>query len=72
MWRIYEAHALHQQLTMNALAWLAVVLLAIWLAGVVFFKLVGFAIHLALIAAVLMLVAWAFGKFSGSGGGRTT
>lgn len=53
---------------MNALAWLAVVLIAIWLAGVVFFKLVGFAIHLALIAAVVLLIAWAVRKFTGARG----
>jgi hypothetical protein len=51
---------------MNALAWLAIVLIAIWLSGVVFFKVVGFAIHLTLIGAVLMLIAWAVGKFSGN------
>lgn len=53
---------------MNGLAWLALVLLAIWIAGVAFFKIVGFAIHLALVAAVLLLIAWAVRKMSGSGG----
>jgi hypothetical protein len=53
---------------MNALAWLALVLLAIWVAGVVFFKIVGFAIHLALVAAVLLLLAWVVRKMSGSSG----
>jgi Family of unknown function (DUF5670) len=56
---------------MNALAWLALVLLAIWVAGVAFFKIVGFAIHLALIAAVVLLIAWAVRKMSAPGGGRT-
>lgn len=51
---------------MNALAWLAVVLIAIWMAGVVFFKVVGFAIHLALLAALLLLAAWAYRKFTGA------
>jgi hypothetical protein len=55
---------------MNALGWLALVLIAIWLAGVVFFKVVGFAIHLALIAAVVMLIAWAVGKAKGASSGR--
>jgi hypothetical protein len=56
---------------MNALAWLAVVLIAIWVAGVVFFKVVGFAIHLALGAAVILLIAWAIRRFTGTSG-RTT
>jgi hypothetical protein len=55
---------------MNALGYLALVLIAIWVAGVVFFKVVGFAIHLALIAAVVMLVAWAVGRAKGAGSGR--
>ncbi|HEX2877567.1 MAG TPA: DUF5670 family protein [Polyangiaceae bacterium] len=57
---------------MNALAWLAVVLLAIWVSGVVFFKIVGFAIHLALIAAAVLLIAWAIRRFTGAGGGHTS
>jgi hypothetical protein len=57
---------------MNALAWLAVVLIAIWFAGVVFFKLVGFAIHLALIAAIVLLLAWAIRKFTGAGSGSAS
>lgn len=56
---------------MNALAWFALVLLAIWVAGVAFFKIVGFAIHLALIAAVILLIAWAVRRLSGPSGGRT-
>jgi hypothetical protein len=36
----------------------------------VFFKVVGFAIHLALIAAVVMLIAWAVGKAKGASSGR--
>ena len=56
---------------MNALAWFALILLAIWVAGVAFFKVVGFAIHLALIAAVVLLVAWVVRNMSGSSGGRT-
>jgi hypothetical protein len=54
---------------MNALGWLAVVLIIVWVTGIAVFKVVGFAIHLALIAAVLMLVVWAVGKFSGSKSG---
>lgn len=56
---------------MNALAWFALVLLAIWVAGVAFFKIVGFAIHLALIAAVILLIAWTVRRLSGPSGGRT-
>jgi hypothetical protein len=56
---------------MNALAWLALVLLAIWVAGVAFFKIVGFAIHLALVAAVVLLIAWTVRRMSGPSSGRT-
>lgn len=56
---------------MNALLWFAFVLLAIWVAGVAFFKLLGFAIHLALVAAVLLLIAWTVRKMSGPSGGST-
>ena len=52
---------------MNALVWLALVLIAIWVAAVAFFKIVGFAIHLALVAAVVMLIAWGVRKMSGPG-----
>lgn len=51
---------------MNALIWLAVVLMGVWLVGVLFFKVVGFAIHLALIAGVVMLIAWAIRRFTGA------
>jgi hypothetical protein len=61
-----------KELSMNALAWLAVLLIAIWLTGVVFFKIVGFAIHLALIAAVVLLLAWAVRKFTGASGGHAS
>jgi hypothetical protein len=44
---------------MNALAWLALLLIVIWLVAVVALKVVSLAIHLALLAAVLLLVAWA-------------
>ena len=57
---------------MNALAWLAVLLIAIWVGGVVFFKIVGFAIHLALLAAVVLLIAWAVRKFTGTSGGHAS
>jgi membrane protein implicated in regulation of membrane protease activity len=60
----------HKELRMNSLAWLAVVLIAIWVAGVVFFKIVGFAIHLALIAAVVLLIAWAVRKFTSASNGH--
>lgn len=43
---------------MNALVWLAIALVVLWFLGVAVFKVVGFAIHLALIAAVLLLIAW--------------
>ena len=56
---------------MNALAWLAVALVVVWFLGVAFFKVVGFAIHLALVAAVVMLIAWAVRRFAGPRGGST-
>jgi len=52
---------------MNALAWLAVILVVIWLVAVVFFKVIGFAIHILLIAAACMFIAWAARKFTGGG-----
>ncbi|WP_395828988.1 DUF5670 family protein [Archangium violaceum] len=44
---------------MNAKAWmsLAAVLFVVWLLAVVAFKVVGAAIHLVLVAAVLLLIA---------------
>ncbi|MDF3068780.1 MAG: hypothetical protein K0R38_4381 [Polyangiaceae bacterium] len=53
---------------MNALAWLALLLIVIWLVAVVALKVVSLAIHLALLAAVVLLVAWALrrGKASAS------
>lgn len=50
---------------MNALAWLALVLIVIWLVAVVALKVVSLAIHLALLAAVLLLVAWALRRGKG-------
>lgn len=42
---------------MHPLILLGVVLLVLWVLGLVLFKVVGFAIHLLLIAAVV-LIAW--------------
>lgn len=50
---------------MNALAWLALVLLVVWLVAVVALKVVSLTIHLALLAAVLLLVAWALRRGKG-------
>jgi hypothetical protein len=41
---------------MRGLMVLGAVLVVLWLAGVIFFKVVGFAIHLLLIAGVILLV----------------
>ena len=51
---------------------MACALIAIWLAGVVFFKIIGFAIHLALIVAAVLLLAWAVRKFTGASGGHAS
>jgi hypothetical protein len=50
---------------MNALAWLALVLLVVWLVAVVALKVVSLAIHLALLGSVLLLVAWALRRGKG-------
>jgi len=52
---------------MNALVWLAVALAVLWFFGIVFFKIVGFAIHIALIAAVILFAIWLYRKTLGSG-----
>jgi hypothetical protein len=41
---------------MRGLMVLGAVLVVLWLAGVIFFKVVGFAIHLLLIAGLILLV----------------
>lgn len=41
---------------MHVLLWIGIVLLALWLLGFLVFKVVGFAIHLLLIAAVVMII----------------
>lgn len=41
---------------MHVLLWIGIILLVIWLLGLVVFKVVGFAIHLLLIAAVVMII----------------
>jgi hypothetical protein len=41
---------------MSGLIALAVILLVVWLIALVFFKIAGFAIHLLLIIAVVLLV----------------
>jgi hypothetical protein len=50
---------------MNALVWLAVALGILWLVAVAAFKIVGFAVHLALIASVVLLAVWAVRKVIG-------
>lgn len=50
---------------MNGLLWLAVLLAVLWFLGVAVFKVVGFAIHLAVIAAVVLFAIWAFQKVTG-------
>lgn len=45
---------------MSGLVWLALVLAVVWVVGVMVFKLLGLAIHLALVAAGLCLALWAF------------
>lgn len=50
---------------MNALAWLALVLVVIWLVAVVALKVVSLTIHLALLGAVLLLIAWALRRGKG-------
>lgn len=56
---------------MNALVWLALALAVLWFLGVAVFEVVGFAIHLALIAAALLLIAWGVRKVMG-GRGKVT
>ncbi|HSU17049.1 lmo0937 family membrane protein [Longimicrobium sp.] len=41
---------------MRGLMMLAVVLVVLWVVGVLFFKIVGFAIHLLLIAGIILLI----------------
>jgi Family of unknown function (DUF5670) len=53
---------------MNALLWLAGVLLALWLAAWLVFEVAGFAIHLLLLAAVVLLIGWVVRRATG---GRT-
>ncbi len=50
---------------MNALVWLAMALVVIWLVAVVALKVVSLAIHLALLGAVLLLIAWALRRGKG-------
>jgi hypothetical protein len=50
---------------MNALVWLAPVLVVGWLVAVVALKFVSLAIHWALLAAVLLLLAWALHRGKG-------
>lgn len=45
---------------MGALIGLAVLLFIIWLVAVIFLKIVGFAIHVLLIAAVILAGIWLF------------
>lgn len=47
---------------MNALVWLAIALAVVWFLGIAVFKVVGFAIHIALIAAVVLLIAGLLGR----------
>jgi uncharacterized membrane protein len=51
---------------MNGLVWIAVALGVLWLLGVTVFKIVSFAIHLALIAALVLFAIWAFQKVTGA------
>jgi hypothetical protein len=50
---------------MNALIWLALALMVVWLVAVLALKVVSMAIHLALLAAVLLLIAWALRRGKG-------
>lgn len=43
---------------MNRLLWLALALVALWVVAVTAFGVVGFALHLALLAAALLFIAW--------------
>ncbi|HET9986514.1 MAG TPA: lmo0937 family membrane protein [Longimicrobiales bacterium] len=45
---------------MGALVWIALVLFILWLLGLVAFKTAGFAIHIILIVAVIMLIIGLF------------
>ncbi len=55
---------------MNVLIWIAVALGILWALAVTVFKMVGLAIHLTLVVAALLVVAWAAQKvFGGRSGG---
>ncbi len=56
---------MHRAVAMNALAWLALVLIVIWLVAVLALKVVSLAIHLALLGAVVLLIAWALRRGKG-------
>jgi hypothetical protein len=43
---------------MATLIWLALLLFAIWLVAVVFFRVLGCALHLLVVAAAVLAVVW--------------
>lgn len=44
---------------MNALLWIAIILIVLWLLGFALFEVAGFLLHVLLIIAVIMLIVWA-------------
>ena len=50
---------------MNGLLWLAIILAVVWLLGISVFKIASFAIHVAIIAALVFFAIWAFQKMTG-------
>ena len=48
---------------MNALAWVGIAALVLWVLGFTVFHIAGAAIHLLLALGALMLIAWAVRKF---------
>ena len=52
---------------MNAIAWLAVVLLILWVILRLAVAITSGLLHILWIAAIIMFVVWAVGKVRGSG-----